>query len=73
MKIKVQVKPRSKREGVEVLADGSYRVRAHAPPTQGKANERVRELLAQHFKVSPSRVQLISGAKSRIKIYNIER
>ena len=72
MKISVQVKPKARKEGVEKLADGSFVVRVHAPPTEGQANQRVIELLAAHLGVPKSRIVLISGHKSRCKTFAIE-
>ncbi len=71
MKISVSVKPNSKAEKVELLAENHYQVRVNAPPVEGKANERVIELLAEHFKVPKSRVQLCSGGKSKKKVFEI--
>lgn len=71
MKISVTVKPNSRKEGIEKQDDGSYIVRANAPATEGRANERVIELLAKHFGVSKSRIDLNSGARSKKKIFSI--
>jgi len=71
MKVSVQVKPNSKKESVEMLADGTYLVRVHAPPVDGRANIRVIELLAKFFKVSKSAVELVAGHKGKKKIFEI--
>ena len=71
MKLTVQVKPNSKKEMVEMLTDGTYLVRVNAPPVEGKANERVIELLASFFKVPKSRIELVSGHKSKFKVFAI--
>lgn len=73
MRITVQVKPNSKKESVEKLDDGSYVVRANAPPVDGKANERVVELLAEYFDVSKRSVNLVSGTTSKRKIFKISK
>lgn len=72
MKISVFVKPRSKLESVEPQADGSFVVRVHTPPVDGEANKQVCRLLAKHFNVTKSRVQLVSGPKSKKKIFEIK-
>jgi uncharacterized protein len=69
MKICVSVKPNSRTESVEVCADGSFTVRVNAAPVDGKANKRVEELLAKHFAVPKSAVELISGSKSKKKVF----
>lgn len=53
MKVTVLVKPNSKKESVTRNDDGSLTVRVNAPPVDGKANERVIELLSEYL-VSPS-------------------
>ncbi|HAG92358.1 MAG TPA: hypothetical protein DCL41_10820 [Bdellovibrionales bacterium] len=71
-KVKVQVKPNSKHESVELGPSGEYLVRVNAPPVEGKANERVQALLAKHFGVAKSRVRLKTGGKSKLKIFEID-
>lgn len=71
MKISVQVKPNSKKESVELQADGSYVVRVNAPPIEGKANDRVIELLAKFFKTAKSSIILVGGTKSKKKVFSI--
>lgn len=71
MKISVSVKPNSRVEKVEETASGHYLVKVNAPPTDGKANERVVELLSDYFGVPKSRIELTSGAKSKKKVFKI--
>jgi len=71
MKIRCYIKPNARHdEGVEQNDDG-YIVRVKAPAIDGKANEAARHVLAHHFAVSPSQVQLISGHTSRYKTFEI--
>jgi uncharacterized protein len=55
--------------GVATLPDGAAALlaRVRAPPENGKANEALRRLLAETLRVPISSVQLIGGAKSRLK------
>ncbi len=71
MKISVMVKPNSRKESVEEK-DGVFLVRVNAPPTEGRANERVIELLAKHFHKSKSSFELISGQRGKKKIFKME-
>jgi uncharacterized protein (TIGR00251 family) len=71
MKIKVQVKPNSKIEEVKKLNDDTYIVRVNTPPIDGKANKRVLELLGEHFQVPKTSIRLVSGDKSRIKVFEL--
>lgn len=71
MKLQIQVKPNSRQESVQQQPDGSYKVSLNAPPTEGRANERLIEVLAEHFKVSKSRVSILKGAGSRKKVVEV--
>lgn len=71
MKITVAVKPNSKKELVEKNSDGSFTVRVNAPPVEGRANDRVVELLTEHFDCAKSKIQLVGGQKSKKKIFSI--
>ena len=48
-----------------------YLVSVKEPPQQGRANTAIAKALAEHFKVAPSQVQLISGATSKQKVFDI--
>ena len=66
----VRAKPRSKKEGVELDEAGGSAVvvvRINAPPVDGKANERVREVLAALLAVPRSRVCIVRGESAREK------
>ncbi len=70
MRIQVRVKPNSKNE--EVRRDGHILlISVKQPPKEGKANQSVIKLLAQHFGVPQSQVRIISGPASRNKIVEI--
>ncbi|MFP5519252.1 MAG: DUF167 domain-containing protein [Bdellovibrionia bacterium] len=71
MKINVKVKIRSKIEKVEKIDDHNFEVWVNAPPVDGKANERIKELLAEHLNLRPSKVILIKGEKSKSKTFEI--
>lgn len=72
MKVSVHVKTNSKIEGITQSEDGNFVVRVNSPPVEGKANERVCEILADHFGLPKSRVQLVAGHKSKKKTFQIE-
>jgi uncharacterized protein (TIGR00251 family) len=71
MRISVTVKPNSRKEEVVPSGEGEYTVRVSVPPVEGKANERVVELLARHFGVPKSRVTIVRGASGRKKLVEI--
>ncbi len=68
----VRVKPGSKKGPlVEVGDDGALIVYVPERAVDGKANEAVTKLLAEHLGVPRSRVELISGATARLKRFRI--
>ncbi len=72
MKITVRVKPGS-RKGPLVEADGdAYTVYVQQRAVDGQANDGVVALLAKHFGVSKSRIDIIRGHSSRIKVVSID-
>jgi len=64
----IQVKPGSKKGPlVEQNADGSFVVYLKERAVDGAANDGLIRVLAEHFKVRKSDVQIESGFTSRIK------
>lgn len=70
----VKVKPGSRKGPlVETDADGQLTVYVREQAIDGKANAAVIRVLAEHFGVSRSRVELASGAAARVKRFRIDR
>ena len=73
MRITVQVKPGSKKGPlVETNPDGSLTVFLLQRAVDGAANEGLIALLAKHFEVSKSRIEIESGFTSRIKRVSVD-
>ncbi|USN96264.1 MAG: DUF167 domain-containing protein [Candidatus Nomurabacteria bacterium] len=72
MKITVTVKPGSKK-GPLVQPDllGGYLVYVREPAIEGKANRAVAEMLAKFFDIPKTKVILVRGATSKIKVFEI--
>jgi len=70
MKIQVKVKPNSKTEELSREGD-SFIIKVKEPPKEGKANQAVIKLLAEHFGVSQSQVRILSGFRSRNKVIEV--
>jgi hypothetical protein len=70
MKIQVKVKPNSRTEELSREGDG-FVVKVKEPPKEGKANQAVIKLLAQHFGVPQSQVRILSGFRSRDKVIEV--
>ena len=72
MQVRAQIKPNSKKGPlVETLDDSTLLLFVRAPATEGKANKAAIELLAAHYGVPKSAVQLVAGAKSRHKRFEV--
>ena len=71
MKIEIIAHPNSKRARIEKDLLGTLHVYVSAPPLEGKANRAIIEALADYFGRSKSMVQLISGEKSKKKLFEI--
>jgi len=70
LKIKVKVRPNSKIEEVS-QEDDTFIVKVKEPPREGRANQAVIKLLAEHFGVSQGQVRILSGFKDRNKVIEI--
>ena len=70
--IEVRVQPKSSCDEIFGLQNGRFKVKVTAPPEDGKANERLREIFARALGVSKSYVKIVRGETSRIKILKIK-
>lgn len=70
--ISVRVTAGAKTEKVEEVSPGVFRVRTTTAPEKGKANEKVRELLAKHLDIPRMSLYIKSGHTSRDKVFIVE-
>jgi uncharacterized protein (TIGR00251 family) len=70
MKIQVKVKPSSRTEEVSQEGD-SFIIKVKEPPREGRANQAVIKLLAEHFGLPRSQVRILSGFGGRNKVIEI--
>lgn len=73
MKIIVKVKPNAKEEKVVQISDGEYAVWVKAPPKEGKANDAIVAVLSDYFSVPKSRITILKGATSRLKVIDVTK
>ena len=71
MKYTVTVKPGSSQEKVVVTGEHGITVYLRAKPHDGEANIALVKILAKHFDVSKTSIQIIRGAHSRTKIVEL--
>lgn len=62
--LQVKVHPRARRNAVEGYVGDALKLSVTAPADQGKANQAVRELLAETFNLPVSAVAILSGLTS---------
>jgi uncharacterized protein (TIGR00251 family) len=67
----VRVQPRSSREGVIGVMDGSLRVALTAPPVDGEANAALVAFLAKKLGVSRRDVVIVQGETGRSKVIEV--
>lgn len=67
--IKVKVHAGEKKNKFVQKAPDTFELWVKAPAEQGRANEAVRTLLAQHFNLPENKLSLIKGATSPAKIF----
>ena len=68
----VQVRPGAKREGISGEIDGAMKIEVTAPPHEGKANAAVVKLLASSLGIAKSKLEIVSGSKSKKKRVKVE-
>lgn len=66
--ISLKVLPRSSKNELVKLSDGSYKVKLTAAPVDGEANKKLLEFLAKEFGVAKSNIRIVKGEKSRNKV-----
>lgn len=70
--IKIYARPSAKKTEIDGLhGEDRIKIRIHAPPVDGKANEELLRFLAELFDCSLSRVTLVTGEKSKLKTISI--
>ncbi len=72
MKIFVKVKANAKEDKVE-KGHNYFKVSIKERPIKGKANKQVIKTLANYFNVSKSKIEIVSGLKSKEKILKINK
>jgi uncharacterized protein len=70
-RVTVRVTPRAGRTEV-LAAGGEVRVRVRAAPAEGRATEEARRALADALGVPPSAIRLVTGERSRVKVFDVE-
>ena len=70
--LKLHVQPNAKENIIVGLHGDSLKIKVKALPVDNKANTEIANYLSQEFKVSKSKVELISGQTNREKRFLIK-
>ncbi len=71
--IQVKVKPNAQVSSLqEPNSDGPWQAQLRSPPANGKANEELVALIAEHFGCRKSAVSIKHGASGRMKLIQIK-
>lgn len=65
--LEVYIQPRASRTEIAGLHDGLPKIRIAAPAVDDAANRALVEFLARRLGISPQRIRIVSGARSRRK------
>lgn len=71
MKFLCKVKSSAKINKVEKMSENELCLWVKAPAVEGKANKQVVAILSEYFNIPRSRITLLRGEKSKIKIVEI--
>ena len=70
-RLTVKVHPRAKRSALTGRMGDVWKLDLAAPPVDGKANEECVRFFAELARVPQSRVRIVQGATSRMKVVEI--
>jgi uncharacterized protein len=71
MKLTVKVKPNSRKNEVKLAEDGTLTICVSAPPREGRANQKIIELLSEYLNKPKRSISIVAGLKGKIKIVEI--
>lgn len=72
IQVMVRVYPRARKQEIEELPSGELKLKVKSLPVKGEANREVIGVLASYFGLLPSRIKIIRGEKSRLKLISLE-
>ena len=70
--MQIKVKPKARASSLMQAPDGTWLAKVKSPPVDGKANEELVALVAEHFGCRKAAVSIKSGASGRMKLVKVE-
>ena len=71
MLVKVKCYPNSKKQEIVKKDKDSFDIKVKEKAEQGKANNKILEILSSEFDVPANKIKMIKGSKQRSKIFKI--
>lgn len=71
LRISVHVQPNASRTEISGVLESAIKIRLHAPPVDGKANEALVNFIAEQLNVAKRDVSVSHGHSSRQKIIEV--
>ena len=71
MKYDVRVRTNARKDEIRKSGESSFDISVTAPPVDGKANEKVIELIAELLGTRKSRVAIVRGLTSKRKVVEV--
>lgn len=71
MKVSIRVKTNARKNEVSKLEAGKFLVSVTAPPVDGKANEKIIEVLSEYFDRPKRCISIVRGESSKEKIVEV--
>ena len=72
VRFRVRLQPRASRDEIAGVHDGALKIRLHAPPVDGAANDALVAFLADRLSVPRRGIRILTGATSRLKMIEVE-
>jgi uncharacterized protein len=72
LRLNVHVQPRASRTEIAGVHGTALKVRLHAPPVDGAANDELIDFLSKKLNVPKRSISILAGQSSRAKIIEIE-
>ncbi|MFA5127698.1 MAG: DUF167 domain-containing protein [Patescibacteria group bacterium] len=71
MRYSIHVIPRSSKNLITEMGDGTLKIKLTAAPVDNEANIKLVKLLSEHFDVAKSKIKIVSGLTSKNKIIEV--
>jgi uncharacterized protein len=69
--LRIKVQPRASKNEIQGIMEGALRVRLTSPPVDGEANAACSVFLGQVLGVAKSKVEIVGGHTSRVKVVKV--